>query len=62
MNFAKRTGDLDEMVKHRSIRALVMMNPIGFFYERGIPKGALYESLEELQKFANKKLKTESFV
>lgn len=58
MNFAKRTGDLDEMVKHRSIRALVMMNPIGFFYERGIPKGALYESLEELQKFANKKLKT----
>jgi hypothetical protein len=38
MNFAKRTGDLDEMVKHRSIRALVMMNPIGFFYERGIPK------------------------
>ena len=27
----RRTGDLDDMVKHRSIRALVLLSPIGFF-------------------------------
>lgn len=57
LHFARHTEDLDEMVKRRNIRALVMMNPIGFFYERGRPRGALYESLEEFQKFANQKLK-----
>src|SRR5215472_2260231 len=27
----KRTGDLDEMAKARVIRALVIVNPVGFF-------------------------------
>ncbi len=56
--FARRTGDLDEMVKGRNIRALVLINPIGFFYDKGQPRGVMYEALEEFQKFANQKLKT----
>ena len=56
--FARRTGDLDEMVKGRNIRALVLLNPIGFFYDKGQPRGVMYEALEEFQKFANQKLKT----
>ena len=56
--FGRRTGDLDEMAKNRNIRALVMLNPIGFFYDKGHPKGVMYEALEEFQKFANQKLKT----
>jgi membrane-bound lytic murein transglycosylase MltF len=54
----RRTGDLDEMAKNRNIRALVLLNPIGFFYDQGLPKGVMYETLEEFQKFANQKLKT----
>ena len=56
--FGRRTGDLDEMAKGRNIRALVLMNPIGFFYDKGMPKGVMYEALEEFEKFANQKLKT----
>jgi membrane-bound lytic murein transglycosylase MltF len=56
--FARRTGDLDEMVKGRNIRALVLLNPIAFFYDKGQPRGVMYEALEEFQKFANQKLKT----
>src|SRR5215467_13030732 len=57
-NFGRRTGDLDEMVKQRNIRALVILNPIGFFYDQGLPRGVMYEALEEFQKFANQKLNT----
>ena len=56
--FGRRTGDLDEMVKSRNIRALVIMSPIGFFYDKGQPRGVNYEALEEFQKFVNAKLKT----
>jgi len=56
--FGKRTGDLDEMAKDRAIRALVIVNPIGFFYQTGRPQGIQYEALEEFQKFVNQKLKT----
>jgi len=45
------------MVKRRNIRVLVILNPIGFFYDRGTPRGAIYEGLEEFQKFANKQPK-----
>src|ERR1700759_3010968 len=37
--FKRDTGDLDEMLKRRRIRALVILNPIGFFYDKGMPKG-----------------------
>src|SRR5215510_7811915 len=58
LHFEQHSGDLDEMVKRRNIRALVILNPVGFFYDKGRPRGAIYESLEEFQRFANKKLKT----
>jgi membrane-bound lytic murein transglycosylase MltF len=57
-NFGKRTGDLDDMVKHRSIRALVIINPVGFFYRTGHPQGIQYEALQEFEKFVNQQLKT----
>jgi len=57
-SFARNTGDLDAMVKRRNIRALVILNPIGFFYDKGQPRGAMYEALEEFQKFVNQKMKT----
>ena len=58
LGFGRYTGDLDDMVKRRNIRALVIINPIGFFYDKGQPRGVMYEALEEFQKFANDKLKT----
>jgi len=57
-SFGRRTGDLDEMLKERRIRALVVINPIGFFYSHGRPKGMTYEMLEQLQAYVNKKLNT----
>jgi membrane-bound lytic murein transglycosylase MltF len=57
-SFGRHTGDLDEMVKGRNIRALVILDPISFFYDEGEPRGVMYEALEEFQKFANQKLKT----
>ena len=56
--FGKRTGDLDEMVKNRAIRALVIVNPISFFYQQGRPQGIQYEALQEFEKFINLKEKT----
>jgi membrane-bound lytic murein transglycosylase MltF len=55
-SFERHTGDLDEMVKRRNIRALVILNPISFFYDKGQPEGVTYEALQEFQKFANAKL------
>lgn len=56
--FGKRTDDLDEMLKQRSIRALVIVNRIGFFYLDGKPQGIQYEALQEFEKFVNEKEKT----
>ena len=56
--FGKHTGDLDKMVKNRTIRALLIVNPIGFFYSDGKPQGILYEALQEFERFANQKLNT----
>jgi membrane-bound lytic murein transglycosylase MltF len=58
MGFNRNTGDLDVMAKRRRIRALVILNPVGFFYDKGKPKGAMYEALDAFQKFVNQKLKT----
>jgi membrane-bound lytic murein transglycosylase MltF len=60
MGLTRNTGDLDEMVKRRQIRALVILNPISFFYDKGHPEGITYEALQEFQKFVNQKLKTGS--
>ena len=58
LSYARDTGDLDHMVKRRNIRALLIMNPIGFFYDKGLPRGVMYEALQEFQKFVNTRLKT----
>jgi membrane-bound lytic murein transglycosylase MltF len=58
LNFEHHTGDLDEMVKRRTVRALVIVDPIGFFYDGGLPGGAMYEALQAFQTFINRKLKT----
>jgi membrane-bound lytic murein transglycosylase MltF len=52
------SDDLDGMVKRRNIRALVMLNPIGFFYDNGQPMGIMYEALRDFEAFVNQKLKT----
>src|SRR5208283_5272668 len=58
LHFDRHTDDLDGMVKRRNIRALVMINPIGFFYDKGQPRGVNYEALQEVEKFVNQKLKS----
>lgn len=58
LHYDRHTDDLDGMVKRRKIRALVLMNPIGFFYDQGQPRGVNYEALQEFQKFVNQKLKS----
>jgi extracellular solute-binding protein (family 3) len=54
----RHTDDLRNMVKRRAIRALVVTDQIGFFYAGGLPRGVMYEGLEQFQKFINKKLNT----
>lgn len=56
--FGHSTDDLEGMLKRRTIRALVVMNPIGFFYANGHPMGAIYEAMREFQTFVNRKFKT----
>ena len=57
VNFSKHTDDLGDMVKRRNIRAIVMINPVSFFYDQGQPRGVMYESMEEFQRFVNQKMK-----
>jgi len=56
--FGRYTDDLDGMVKRQSIRALVMVNPIGFFYDNGQPMGVMYDALRSLETYVNERLKT----
>lgn len=58
VSFQRRTGDLDVMLKERNIRALILLNPISFFYDHGKPRGIMYEALDELERYVNRKYKT----
>ncbi|MGA7294770.1 MAG: transporter substrate-binding domain-containing protein [Terriglobales bacterium] len=58
MTFEHRTGDLDAMVKHQRIRALVLYSRTGFFYVDGKPQGIYYEALKDFEQFVNEKLHT----
>src|SRR5262245_32860142 len=58
LNFARHTGDFDEMMKQRKIRALTTINPLSFFYVKGKPAGVTFEAGQELERFINKKYKT----
>jgi len=58
VKFDRHLGDLDDMVKRHTIRALVVLDPIDFFYVDGLPKGVMYEALSAFERFTNQKLKT----
>jgi len=58
LNFQRHTGDLDDMVKRGSIRALVLYSRSSFFYVNGRPQGLNYEALSDFQRFVNQKLRT----
>ena len=50
-------GDLDGMLKRRSIRVLVPFSRTFFFLDRGRKRGLTYDVLMEYEKFLNKKVK-----
>jgi membrane-bound lytic murein transglycosylase MltF len=56
--YGRHTDDLPGMLKRRNIRALVLINPIGFFYNNGQPMGVNYEALRAFETFVNQKYKT----
>jgi len=61
-NFERHTGDLDEVVKRGSIRALVVYSRSGFFYVNGKPEGIYYQALQYFEQFVNEKLHTRQHV
>jgi len=58
LSFQRHTGDLDDMVKRGSIRALVIYSRSSFFYVDGRPQGLNYEALSDFQRFVNQELHT----
>jgi membrane-bound lytic murein transglycosylase MltF len=52
------TGDFDELVKHRVIRAGVTFNRTHYFIDRGQERGLAYESLKAFENDLNTDLKT----
>jgi membrane-bound lytic murein transglycosylase MltF len=52
------TGDFDEMVKRRMIRAGVVYNRTNYFIDKGVQRGISYESLQLFEEELNKRLKT----
>src|SRR5271157_318995 len=62
LSFQRHTGDLDDMVKRGSIRALVLYSRSSFFYVNGRPQGLNYEALSDFQRFVNHKLHTRQHV
>jgi membrane-bound lytic murein transglycosylase MltF len=62
LNFERHTGDLDEMAKRGSIRALVLYSRSGFFYVDGKPEGISYEALQYFEQFVNQRLRTRQHI
>jgi membrane-bound lytic murein transglycosylase MltF len=52
------TGDFDEMVKRRLIRAGVVYSRTHYFVDKGVQKGLAYESIKLFEEQVNKRLKT----
>jgi membrane-bound lytic murein transglycosylase MltF len=52
------TGDLDEMVKRRLIRAGVVYNRTQYFIDHGVQRGISYEAIKLFEEQLNKRLKT----
>jgi membrane-bound lytic murein transglycosylase MltF len=55
------TGDLDEMVKRRSIRAGVVFNRTHYFIDHAQERGLTFESLKNFETELNGRLKTGNF-
>src|SRR5689334_21830772 len=51
IRFEQQTGDFEEMMKRRKIRALITINPLSFFYVHGRPAGLAFEAMQELERF-----------
>ncbi|HXI28390.1 MAG TPA: transporter substrate-binding domain-containing protein, partial [Vicinamibacterales bacterium] len=52
------TGDFDEMVKRRLIRAGVVFNRTHYFIDKGVQRGIAYEAFKQFEDDLNTKLKT----
>jgi membrane-bound lytic murein transglycosylase MltF len=52
------TGDWDELVKRRLIRAGVVYNRTQYFIDKGVQRGISYESIKLFEEQLNKRLKT----
>jgi membrane-bound lytic murein transglycosylase MltF len=52
------TGDLDEMVERRIIRAGVVFNRTQYFIDKGVQRGISYESIRLFEEELNKRLKS----
>jgi membrane-bound lytic murein transglycosylase MltF len=52
------TGDFDEMVKRRIVRAGVVFNRTQYFIDKGVQRGISYESIKLFEEQLNKRLKT----
>jgi membrane-bound lytic murein transglycosylase MltF len=52
------TGDWDELVKRRLIRAGVVYNRTQYFIDKGVQRGISYESIRLFEEQLNKRLKT----
>jgi membrane-bound lytic murein transglycosylase MltF len=52
------TGDLDEMITRRMIRAGVPFDRTQYFVDNGVQRGVLYEALEQFETMLNRRLKT----
>ncbi len=52
------TGDLDELIKRRSIRVGVTFNRTHYFVDQGQERGIAYESLKQFEEDLNAELKT----
>ncbi|HXJ14876.1 MAG TPA: transporter substrate-binding domain-containing protein [Candidatus Limnocylindrales bacterium] len=57
-DFGRATGDWDQIAKRGALRVLVVINRTGFFYDKGRPRGAIAEAMEEFAMVINKQLKT----
>ncbi len=49
-------GDLDEMIRRRLIRTLVVYNKTTYFVDKGQPRGVAYDAMKEFESVLNKKL------
>ena len=52
------TGDLDELVKRRMIRAGVVFSRTHYFIDKGVQRGLSYDAIQLFEEQLNKRLKT----